>query len=332
MPAAGARRPRMRGAVAPHENECAHARVVASKGFERQRGEAEPHEADASAVRDGQRAFVHSPHRLPCQLHVPWARHRRESGGGGGGGGGRCWWFVVVTAAAAALQLYVAACCGGGRMIMWWARRRSQDPFGEHLVQASSKLLMLDKLLPKLAARGSRVLLFSQFTSALDVIEDYCSMRRWEAVRLDGGCGTRDREDAIDAYNAPGSRVFIFLLSTRAGGLGINLATADTVIFYDSDWNPQVRACAPACACAAAAAAVLAPAAAVAVHVGAVPMPPFPPPPPHTHTQTRNRHLRNSTILRARPRVGRPPGAGPLPPHRADEDSERILARDGGLR
>jgi SNF2 family DNA or RNA helicase len=77
----------------------------------------------------------------------------------------------------------------------------------------------------------------------LDVLDDYCTSRGYAAVRLDGGVRTGDRSDAIDAFNAPGSPVFIFLLSTRAGGLGINLATADTVIFYDSDWNPQVRVC-----------------------------------------------------------------------------------------
>ena len=111
---------------------------------------------------------------------------------------------------------------------------------GEHLVDASGKLVLLDKLLPKLQARGSRVLIFSQMTRLLDILEDYCLLRQYKYCRIDGNTAGEDREAMIDAYNAEGSDKFIFLLSTRAGGLGINLYTADTVVLYDSDWNPQM--------------------------------------------------------------------------------------------
>ncbi|XP_060768808.1 probable global transcription activator SNF2L1 [Neoarius graeffei] len=109
-----------------------------------------------------------------------------------------------------------------------------------HLVTNSGKMLALDKLLPKLHEQGSRVLIFSQMTRVLDILEDYCMWRGYEYCRLDGNTPHEDRQIAIETYNASDSTKFIFMLSTRAGGLGINLATADVVILYDSDWNPQV--------------------------------------------------------------------------------------------
>ncbi|XP_053086546.1 probable global transcription activator SNF2L1 isoform X2 [Pangasianodon hypophthalmus] len=109
-----------------------------------------------------------------------------------------------------------------------------------HLVTNSGKMLALDKLLPKLHEQGSRVLIFSQMTRVLDILEDYCMWRGYEYCRLDGNTPHEDRQQAIEMYNASDSTKFIFMLSTRAGGLGINLATADVVILYDSDWNPQV--------------------------------------------------------------------------------------------
>ncbi|KAK9974689.1 hypothetical protein ABG768_022767 [Culter alburnus] len=109
-----------------------------------------------------------------------------------------------------------------------------------HLVINSGKMVALDKLLPKVQEQGSRVLIFSQMTRVLDILEDYCMWRGFEYCRLDGNTPHEAREQAIDAFNAPNSSKFIFMLSTRAGGLGINLATADVVILYDSDWNPQV--------------------------------------------------------------------------------------------
>ncbi|KAL6548477.1 hypothetical protein OROGR_008898 [Orobanche gracilis] len=111
---------------------------------------------------------------------------------------------------------------------------------GEHLIENAGKLVLLDKLLPKLKERDSRVLIFSQMTRLLDILEDYLMFRRYYYCRIDGNTGGDDRDASIEAFNKPGSEKFVFLLSTRAGGLGINLATADVVILYDSDWNPQV--------------------------------------------------------------------------------------------
>lgn len=109
----------------------------------------------------------------------------------------------------------------------------------EHLVDNAQKMVILDKLLAKFRKENSRVLIFSQMSRMLDILEDYCGFRGYEYCRIDGQTDHSDRVDAIDAYNAPGSRKFVFLLTTRAGGLGINLTTADIVILFDSDWNPQ---------------------------------------------------------------------------------------------
>lgn len=109
-----------------------------------------------------------------------------------------------------------------------------------HLVENCGKMAILDKLLPKLKAQDSRVLIFSQMTRVLDILEDYCYWRGYHYCRLDGSTAHEEREKSIYEFNRPDSEKFIFMLSTRAGGLGINLATADVVIIYDSDWNPQV--------------------------------------------------------------------------------------------
>ncbi|GLJ45800.1 hypothetical protein SUGI_0963830 [Cryptomeria japonica] len=111
---------------------------------------------------------------------------------------------------------------------------------GDHLVTNAGKMVLLDKLLPKLKDRDSRVLIFSQMTRLLDILEDYCMFRGYHYCRIDGNTNGEERDASIDSFNQEGSDKFIFLLSTRAGGLGINLATADVVILYDSDWNPQV--------------------------------------------------------------------------------------------
>ena len=76
-----------------------------------------------------------------------------------------------------------------------------------------------------------------QMTRLLDILEDYLVFRGYQYCRIDGNTGGDDRDASIDAFNKPGSEKFVFLLSTRAGGLGINLATADVVILYDSDWQ-----------------------------------------------------------------------------------------------
>nr|CAD7429760.1 unnamed protein product [Timema monikensis] len=107
------------------------------------------------------------------------------------------------------------------------------------LIRGSGKLVLLDKLLVRLRETGHRVLIFSQMVRMLDILAEYLQIRRFPFQRLDGGIKGELRKQALDHFNAEGSQDFCFLLSTRAGGLGINLATADTVIIFDSDWNPQ---------------------------------------------------------------------------------------------
>jgi SNF2 family DNA or RNA helicase len=110
---------------------------------------------------------------------------------------------------------------------------------GSALTRASGKLDLLAKMLTRLKEQGHRVLIFSQMTRMLDILEDFLDYHAYKYERMDGKTNGQDRQDAIDRYNAPGAEQFCFLLSTRSGGLGINLATADTVIIYDSDWNPH---------------------------------------------------------------------------------------------
>ncbi|KAJ1957620.1 chromatin remodeling complex Adenosinetriphosphatase [Dipsacomyces acuminosporus] len=109
----------------------------------------------------------------------------------------------------------------------------------EHLVYNAGKMLVLDKLLKKLKAQGSRVLIFSQMSRVLDILEDYCMFRSYRYCRLDGATNHEDRVESIREFSRPDSEKFIFLLTTRAGGLGITLTAADTVCIFDSDWNPQ---------------------------------------------------------------------------------------------
>ncbi|KAG2674741.1 hypothetical protein I3760_13G152700 [Carya illinoinensis] len=109
----------------------------------------------------------------------------------------------------------------------------------ERIVLSSGKLVILDKLLVRLHETKHRVLIFSQMVRMLDILAEYMSLRGFQFQRLDGSTKAELRQQAMDHFNAPGSDDFCFLLSTRAGGLGINLATADTVIIFDSDWNPQ---------------------------------------------------------------------------------------------
>ncbi|OAR03151.1 hypothetical protein LLEC1_06013 [Akanthomyces lecanii] len=118
---------------------------------------------------------------------------------------------------------------------------RHHDPTAmfRNLVEASAKLLLLEIMLPKLKERGHRVLIFSQFLQQLDIIEDFLIGIGCEYKRLDGGMSSLEKQKRIDAFNEPDSPLFAFLLSTRAGGVGINLATADTVIIMDPDFNPH---------------------------------------------------------------------------------------------
>lgn len=109
----------------------------------------------------------------------------------------------------------------------------------ENMVIDSGKMSVLDKLLTRLKREGHRVLLYSQMTRMIDILEDYMAYRRHKYIRLDGSSRICDRRDMVEDFQTR-SDIFVFILSTRAGGLGINLTAADTVIFYDSDWNPTV--------------------------------------------------------------------------------------------
>ncbi|KAJ5868651.1 hypothetical protein N7534_003204 [Penicillium rubens] len=115
------------------------------------------------------------------------------------------------------------------------------DPQLSHhrLVEASGKLRLLNLMLPQLRARGHRVLIFSQFLENLDIVEDFLAGLELKYRRLDGRMSSREKQKSIDEFNAPDSPFFAFLLSTRSGGVGINLATADTVIIMDPDFNPK---------------------------------------------------------------------------------------------
>ena len=114
-----------------------------------------------------------------------------------------------------------------------------QHPPENHLVIYSSKMRILNKLCQKLYGK-SQILIFSQMTRMLDILEDYCNEKGYKYCRIDGETSLEDREIMITEFTKPNSDKFIFLLSTRAGGLGLNLMSSDTVILYDSDWNPQV--------------------------------------------------------------------------------------------
>ncbi|CAZ81450.1 unnamed protein product [Tuber melanosporum] len=107
------------------------------------------------------------------------------------------------------------------------------------LWRTAGKFELLDRLLPKFFATRHRVLMFFQMTQIMNIMEDFLHLRGFRYLRLDGSTKADDRSALLKEFNAPDSPYFIFLLSTRAGGLGLNLQTADTVIIYDSDWNPH---------------------------------------------------------------------------------------------
>jgi chromodomain-helicase-DNA-binding protein 1 len=126
---------------------------------------------------------------------------------------------------------------GAEERVLAGSTRREDQIKG--LIASSGKMMLIDQLLSKLRKDGHRVLIFSQMVRMLDILGDYLSLRGYKFQRLDGTIGAAPRRMAINHFNAEDSEDFCFLLSTRAGGLGINLMTADTVIIFDSDWNPQ---------------------------------------------------------------------------------------------
>ncbi|KAK2498133.1 hypothetical protein MC885_010527 [Smutsia gigantea] len=137
------------------------------------------------------------------------------------------------------IMMLLRKCCNHPYLIEYPIDPVTQEfKIDEGLVANSGKFLILDRMLPELKARGHKVLLFSQMTRMLDILMDYCHFRDFNFSRLDGSMSYSEREKNMHNFNTDPD-VFIFLVSTRAGGLGINLTAADTVIIYDSDWNPQ---------------------------------------------------------------------------------------------
>lgn len=137
------------------------------------------------------------------------------------------------------ILMLLKRCCNHPYLVEYPLDPATQEfKIDEELVLSSGKFLILDRLLPALKARGHKVLIFSQMTSILDILMDYCYLRGFQYSRLDGSMSYADREENMRKFSSE-PEVFLFLLSTRAGGLGINLTAADTVIIFDSDWNPQ---------------------------------------------------------------------------------------------
>lgn len=121
----------------------------------------------------------------------------------------------------------------------YWPWGDDPSAVDETLVTASGKMMLLDRLVPCLLSKGHKILIFSQFKTQLDILQDWATqLRSWNCCRIDGAISQADRQAQIKAFNTQ-EDYKIFLLSTRAGGQGINLVAADTVILYDSDWNPQ---------------------------------------------------------------------------------------------
>ncbi|XP_028459138.1 lymphoid-specific helicase [Perca flavescens] len=137
------------------------------------------------------------------------------------------------------ILMLLKKCCNHPYLLEYPLDPATQEfKIDEQLVQSSGKFLILDRLLLALKKRGHKVLIFSQFTTILDLLMDYCYLRGFQYSRLDGNMSYPERDENMTKF-AKDPEVFLFLLSTRAGGLGINLTTADTVIIFDSDWNPQ---------------------------------------------------------------------------------------------
>lgn len=119
------------------------------------------------------------------------------------------------------------------------AEDKNENTFHQKMVDCSGKLVLLDKLLPRLQAEGHKVLIFSQMVRVLNLLEDYVRWKGYLYERLDGSTRSTDRNIAVEKFCRPSLKRFIMLLSTKAGGLGLNLTSADTVIIFDSDWNPH---------------------------------------------------------------------------------------------
>lgn len=129
--------------------------------------------------------------------------------------------------------------CNHPYLLEWPTDSQGNELIDDNMIKSAGKLQLLDRLLPRLKKEGHKVLIFSQMTRMLDILEDYMRLRMFSFCRLDGQTAQVDRESQMKDFNSQ-QDIFCFLLSTRAGGLGINLTAADCVIFYDNDWNPQM--------------------------------------------------------------------------------------------
>lgn len=145
------------------------------------------------------------------------------------------------------IMMQLRKCCihpylleGAEEVITSESNAKSQEAQFKCLIESSGKLVLIDKLLKKLKDGNHKVLIFSQFTTCLDILADYLRGRNYNYERIDGGVPSEQRQAGIDRFSTmPIDESFVFLLCTRAGGVGINLTAADTVIIFDSDWNPQ---------------------------------------------------------------------------------------------
>eukprot|EP00468_Gymnochlora_sp_CCMP2014_P007575 CAMPEP_0167764002 /NCGR_PEP_ID=MMETSP0110_2-20121227/13751_1 /TAXON_ID=629695 /ORGANISM="Gymnochlora sp., Strain CCMP2014" /LENGTH=1326 /DNA_ID=CAMNT_0007651279 /DNA_START=156 /DNA_END=4136 /DNA_ORIENTATION=+ len=142
------------------------------------------------------------------------------------------------------IEIQLRKCCNHPWLLPGIEEKEVKDDedgegYFKQMIAASGKMVLLDKLLEKLKKEGHRVLIFSQMRSMLDILGRYMEYKEYKFERLDGGVTGNDRQRAIDRFCRPGSNRFVFLLSTRAGGVGLNLTQADTVIIFDIDWNPQ---------------------------------------------------------------------------------------------
>jgi chromodomain-helicase-DNA-binding protein 7 len=142
------------------------------------------------------------------------------------------------------MEIQLRKCCNHPYLIKGVEQTVASDVSSDsdrmaRLIECSGKMVLLDKLLPKLKADGKKVLIFSQFTQMLNILEEYLHFRAYRIERLDGSVRAMERQASIDRFNNLEQLRDVFLLSTRAGGLGINLTSAQVVIIFDSDWNPQ---------------------------------------------------------------------------------------------
>ncbi|KAK4515509.1 uncharacterized protein ATC70_010459 [Mucor velutinosus] len=140
------------------------------------------------------------------------------------------------------LVMQLRKVCNHPFLFDWPLDPKTDQPLiSNELAAQSGKVLLLDRLLTGLFDRGHKVLVFSQMTKMLNILEDWATdLKHWPVCRLDGSVSQEERRDQIAEFSKPNSKIKLFLLSTRAGGLGINLTAADTVVIFDSDWNPQM--------------------------------------------------------------------------------------------